>query len=753
MRSVVLVAHALVRAASSLTRRLCAVGSGVGKSADAARKSACATSGRQRASSVSHSVSLALLFAVQAAFAASPVLTELKPRGAEIGRPFTLTAVGRNIAEGARVTTTLPASFTLVTPAQAPGAMLTPGRSVTFLVEPAADVAPGVYPIRIETPSGMSNILLFTLGTYPEVTEEESQPNSPPNRNDSIETAEPVRSTPVVVNGTLRGPERDVYRVSGKAGERRVFEVEARRCGSAIDPVLRILDGAGKQLARSDDSPGTGLDTRLDFTFPTEGSYYVEVTDARFSTQVQNFYRLKMGSYRYAEGIFPLGGRRGEQTQVTFFGGRGGAGAHTTVDLRKAGPTEAFTRVSLPDSPALPFIFAVSDLPELLEPLEGTVPIPSVVNGRLEKDAEIDRYRVKVEPGERLLIELQARELGTSRLEGILTAYDAGGKKLDSAGDQPLPEDVFAIQGTSRTSSDPYLNLTVPPNVHEVVVTVEDLARRGGPAYGYRLITRRQAEDFRLSLGAPFLNLPAGGTVVFAVTADRRGFDGPIQLMVADLPKGIRMDGGTIPREYMDASNARTFNRRGILTLTADQGAALQTGQLEIWGQGTMADGTVVRRRARGIGMVTDVAGATDQGVVDRQRPVTAPWLSLDMPVAIADAPAATLDVRQTNLKQMEEGARYEYTYKWTVKGRATPPAQVGVDVVGAKDIRVIDMKADAGGLSGTFAVTTTKATDPARYDLYINGRVKTDDGDEAIVSRAIPFEVSGGTPSVASNR
>ena len=196
------------------------------------------------------------IFAAHAAIAATPVLTELKPRGAEIGRPFTLTAVGRNLSEGARVTTTLPAAFTLVVPAPQPGTMLTPGRSVTFLVEPNADVAPGVYPIRVETPSGISNILLFTLGTYPEVTEEESQPNSPPNRNDSIETAEPVRSSPVVVNGTLRGPERDVYRVSGKAGERRVFEVEARRCGSAIDPVLRILDGAGKQLARSDDSPG-----------------------------------------------------------------------------------------------------------------------------------------------------------------------------------------------------------------------------------------------------------------------------------------------------------------------------------------------------------------------------------------------------------------------------------------------------------------------------------------------------------------
>src|SRR5205807_8803881 len=128
--------------------------------------------------------------------------------------------------------------------------------------------------------------------------------------------------------------------------ERRVFEVEARRCGSAIDPVLRILDGAGKQLARSDDAPGSGLDARLDFTFPKDGSYYVEVTDARFSTQVQNFYRLKMGSYKYADGIFPLGGRRGEQTPVTFFGGRVGGGVKSSVDLRGEAPTAGFTRVA-----------------------------------------------------------------------------------------------------------------------------------------------------------------------------------------------------------------------------------------------------------------------------------------------------------------------------------------------------------------------------------------------------------------------
>ena len=688
----------------------------------------------------------ALLVAAQAAFAAAPALTELKPRGAEIGRAFTLTAIGRNLIEGAKVTSTMPATFTPVLTPPTPGTMAAPGRTASFIVELKADAAPGVYPIRLETPSGISNILLFTLGTYPEAHEEESQPGSLPNRNDSIERAEPVRSTPVVVNGTLRGPERDVFRVYGKGGERRVFEVEARRCGSAVDPVIRILDGSGKQLARSDDGAGAGLDARLDFTFPAEGNYYVEVADARFSNQSQNFYRLKMGAYRYAEGIFPLGGRRGEQAQVSFFGAKLGAGVTAPVDLRAIPPTGGFTKVALPDSPALPFLFAVGDYPEAREPLSAAATIPVTINGRLDKAGEIDRYKLAVAPGDKLILELQARDLGTSKIEAIVTAYGPDGKKLGSAGDQPLAEDVFAVTNSSRTSSDPFLNVTVPDGVRELTVTVEDLALRGGPLYGYRLTARKQSEDFKLTVTTPQVNIPAGGTVPVSVSADRRGFDGPIQLTIPNPPKGIRVEGGFIPREYLDASNQRTVNRRGVLLLTADQDVTLDTGTLQVWGEGTASDGTALRRRARGIGMSIDVSGATDQGVVDRQRSITGPWLGLELPAAIADQPSATLVVRQTAIKPMQEGVRYEYAWQWTMRGNLMPPRTVSVDVNGAKDLRIIDMKAEKMG--GTFAVTTTKATDPAKYDLYISGRLRTDDGDEVIFSRPIVFEVTGATLS-----
>lgn len=681
---------------------------------------------------------LGILLLGQLSFAGAPVITELQPRGAERGHPFTLTIMGRDLPADARIFSTLPASFTLVKA----DTLAMPGRSIEFLVEPKSDVQPGVYPVRIESPKGISNVLLFTIGTFPEVTEEESRPYARPNLNDSIETAEPIQSSPVTLNGTLRGAERDVFRVYGKTGERRVFEVEARRCGSAIDPALRILDAGGNQLAISDDAPGAGLDPRIDFTFPREGNYYVEVHDARFSQQVQDFYRLKMGSYAYADGIFPLGGKRGETTEITFFGSNLKTPVKTSVDLSKLAPEDRLTTVALPDSPVLPVTFAISDLQELVGPIDGPLPIPSVMNARLSKPGQIDRYKIPVEPGETLLFELQARELGTSLLEGIIAVYDASGKKLDSAGDKPLPEDVFAVQGSSRTSSDPFLNFRVPKDVHEITLTVEDLAERGGPLYGYRLSTRKESEDFRLAIAEPYVNIPAGGTAILNVVADRRGYDGPIQLTIPDLPKGIQIDGGLIPREYV-VNNNHTYNREGILTLTAAPGVELSSRQLVVWGEGKLSSGSAIRRRAYTPGMLVKVAGATAQGVVDRQRPVSAPWLNFDLPAAISEPPAATLEVKQTGLKRLEEGGRYEFEYTWNLK-TGTPPKEVDVEIVGARDIRVTDMKQSEKG--GTFVVNTTKATDPATYDLYINGMLKTDSGEEMIVSRPIAFEVTGGS-------
>jgi hypothetical protein len=382
----------------------------------------------------------------------------------------------------------------------------------------------------------------------------------------------------------------------------------------------------------------------------------------------------------------------------------------------------------------------VSDYPELITPT-AAVRLPAVINGRLSQARQVDRYKIQVQPGDKLLFEVQARELGTSRLEAVLTAYDSSGKKLDSAGDKPLPEDVFAVQGTSRTSSDPFLNITVPKDVHEITLSIEDLAARGGPQYGYRIVARNAAEDYQLAIAVPFVNIPAGGAAIVAVNADRRGYDGPIELSIPDLPEGIRVEGGTIPRETIDANNVRSFNRRGVLVLSADSAVEVPMKELAVWGTAKLQDGTVLRRRARGPAMTVDVSGATAQGVVDRQRPVTAAWMGLELPAASTVPQIGTLDVKQVNVTRMEEGDRFDFEYTWKVTSKdASLPDELSVDVVGAKDIRVTAFKKTSTG--GSFSINTTKATDPARYDVIIRGRVKNEGLTEDIYARPLPLTV-----------
>jgi len=664
-------------------------------------------------------------------WAQPPSIVELQPRGAQRGRPFTLTIVGQNLGEGVSVVSNLPAAFTPMGNAR----QGKPDRNASFLVEPKGEWAVGVYTIRVKGSNGISNILLFSVGTFPEITEDESRPGAEPHQNDSIERAQPLPSTPVTVNGTLQGPERDIYRIQAKAGERRVFEVEARRVGSALDPVIRVMDGSGKALAASDDDPLLNLDARADVTFPKDGFYYIEVHDARFSTQAQNFYRLMTGAYAYPTEMFPLGGRRGEKVEVELSG--------TKVNVDLAGAKSARVFVGLPDSPVLPLPFAVGDYPEVRGPVEGSLTLPVTVNGRLAKTGAVDRYQLSVQPGQELFFDLQARELGTSKLTGLLTVLDEQGKKLASAGDGPLPVDVAAVQASSRTLGDPFLQFKVPENTQRISITVEDLARRGGPQYGYRLMVYHASQDFRASLGTPFVNIPAGGTTLVNVNISRRGYNGRLRIEAVDLPSGLTLAGGDVPAEVADPNN-RATSRTAIVTLTAAADAKLTAGELNFRAIGSDEQGKPIERLATGLGYSIAVAGATDQGVVDRQRPLTGAWLGYSLPVSLTDPLPATLGLKLESVAKKEAGFQFLFRWTWTsTEAMQTWPDTVSVDVPNFTDLRVIEMVVDPKNRkTGTFLVTSTHNTLPALYNVVINVRLNVNGARRDIYAPLVAFPV-----------
>ncbi len=87
-------------------------------------------------------------------------------------------------------------------------------------------------------------------------------------------------SLPAAISGRLgERNDLDAYRFAAKKGQVYAFEVVARRAGSALDPVLRVLDSSGKVLAEVDDTPGFGKDPRLEWTAPTDGDVALQVAD------------------------------------------------------------------------------------------------------------------------------------------------------------------------------------------------------------------------------------------------------------------------------------------------------------------------------------------------------------------------------------------------------------------------------------------------------------------------------------------
>ena len=391
-------------------------------------------------------------------WSAGPSLTMMEPWGAQRGTAVTLTLKGYGLTDGVRVRTSLPGAVTELTSER-------PGRELPLLVEIANDAKVGSYPIRIETEAGISNVLLFTVGPFKEETEAESETMRQMYSNDSAETAQEA-VLPVTINGSLRGADRDWYRVEGPAGDEVVVEVEARRLGSAIDATIEVRDSTGNTIARNNDARGINVDPRAQVTVPADGVVFVQVHDARFSEQRMNFYRLRVGRYMFADAVFPLGWKRGETVDVQLLGGSLEQPVTVKPDLSPEATATGLADLHLPDAnSALPLRMVVGDDDEILEPAgKGPHQLDPgvVVNGRIASPGEADAYRLKVSQGEQWMIETQAAGLGTSALYGLLTLYGKEGKKLASAGDQEPEEPLSIISSTGETFGDPHLGFEVP---------------------------------------------------------------------------------------------------------------------------------------------------------------------------------------------------------------------------------------------------------------------------------------------------
>ena len=599
--------------------------------------------------------------------AVEPLIYDLQPRGGQRGKIFTLTVKGEGLLAGADLITSLPCIITKLAP---PREAESSGSELAYLIDLPADASVGGYPLRVRTADGLSNVQIFIVSDLAEIQEKEP--------NDSIAEAQPI-TLPLAVGGTLKGPDQDFFSFTVTAHQRVVMEVEARRIGSAIDPAIDLYDSNGRLIAKNDDAPGLGVDARLDFEFPKSGKYFVAVHDSKFSEQTPNFYRLKVGSFAYAEGIYPLGWQRGKSVAVTLFGGNLPQPVVVHPNLNVPAGRD-FVAVNIPESKpmgSLPFQFRVSDLPETLSAADGStaeLPPMTVVNGRIAKSGEIDHYKLKVSPGEDWTVELDAATLDSSRLYGSISVSSSDGKKLETK--------------DASWGADPRITFKVPDKTHEVTLAVSDLRGQGGPAYGYRLVARPEPGDYTLRLLTPYVNIPARGTAAIRVAAERHGYDGSIRLSIPNLPDDFIPAGGNLVFDPETALNHNPITY-GYLTLTAKPDAKPRTLELSVWGEGGLPEHPI-RRRAVGPGLTFTVQGEEHinlTGDATPTKPTIYPWMGIELPVALGPSLPAELKVADRNVRAVQ-GMDFPLSFQVVKQGAGVVTEDVGeLDMPRVKDL------------------------------------------------------------------
>jgi hypothetical protein len=135
----------------------------------------------------------------------------------------------------------------------------------------AAGAATSTISRRAKVGDAWTNSFLLETGDLPEALEQE--PNNAAAQSNQV-------TFPAVANGRIDAPgDVDRWSFAAKKGQAVQLDLVSARLGSPLDSVLKVLDAAGKELARSDDLAGGQTDSQLTFTAPADGTYTAHVQE------------------------------------------------------------------------------------------------------------------------------------------------------------------------------------------------------------------------------------------------------------------------------------------------------------------------------------------------------------------------------------------------------------------------------------------------------------------------------------------
>ncbi|REJ82258.1 MAG: hypothetical protein DWQ34_07450 [Planctomycetota bacterium] len=444
----------------------------------------------------------------------------------------------------------------------------------------APDASPGRRMIRVKGgTTGLTNFRWFFVGSLAEHIES--------TKNNELAAADTVE-TPVVVNGRVEATlDQDCFRFEARQGQNLVVAVQShlldamgfdRNTAGFGDASLELLDDSGAVVAEDGDT--LGYDPLIEFTVPQDGSYTVRVSGMGYKGFPQFVYRLTIGEVPYPTALFPPGGTRGSSLEVTFTGPNVPPGTTRQIDV--AADASPVQYISLdgaaPDLPFLP-----SDVDELTPedpPSEqgdalaiGSRPV--IVNGRFEKVGDADWFRLDLDQGEKIALDIVAQRHLRSPVDTLLELFDADGKLLAANDDNQLLLSEVVHEFVPFDSGLSYEAKQAGPHF----IRVSEQSGSSGPRTAYRLELAADEPDFKLYQWPDAVPVWGPGTTAGFVVEIHRfgGLDADVALSIEGLPEG--WIGGTATAFAADYKHAfrGAFGHKVFLTISAPAAAPVGT--------------------------------------------------------------------------------------------------------------------------------------------------------------------------------
>jgi hypothetical protein len=417
-------------------------------------------------------------------------------------------------------------------------------------IKVSKDAAPGMRELRFRGPQGLTNPVRFEVGMLDEVRECE------PNEKASGAAAR----IPCTFNGQIQAGDVDRLLFHAKRGQKVVVKGEARSLipylADAVpgwfQMVLAVRDSKGRELGYGD-CFRFDPDPVLFCEIPEDGDYEIEVRDSIYRGREDFVYRVHVGELPFVTASFPLGGREGEPLFAALRGWNL-PGGRLRLDTDPGGKVIRTARVASRSAISNEVSYVVDTLPEAREAepnndfdQAGEVSFPCVMNGLIGKAGDSDVFRFEGRKGMALVVEIQARRLG-SPLDSVVHVADAGGKIL-GWNDDSMEKDghLHLGDGLLTHHADSRVRITLPSD-GPFFVRVADTQLHGGPEYAYRLRVCDLRPDFDLRVTPSALQLKPSGNAPLQVRVLRRdGFEGEVRLALEGAPQGYRLSGARIP--------------------------------------------------------------------------------------------------------------------------------------------------------------------------------------------------------------